>query len=817
MTDESPDLYSTFIDYRQTENWDTRTVNDGNVIRRIAAENFEMEKRRLGEVMQDQLFNIPEYQRVYSWKTKHHRQFWSDIEQFIQASLEPGDDNVSDVFFSSMYFAVDPESESYDVIDGQQRLTTTHILLRVIEEHLAELDSENIEDDALRNLWEIGQQSIHQLLYRHEPFSGESPRLTLNKHDEAFFEALISDDEARVAYICDDDRDYSIHGNNSNAIQVSDCLDQLGIDDDDLESLDTSDLRFSAFFKVNNSHQKLLDAYEFYRKQISTVVDDAEDSSDAARALLNISHYVQYSYHVGEFVIREAEPDFRMQIFEILNDRGVELTKIDRIRAAVVNAFYDTEHQSEYVGKWEDIVEAFATDDDQIDEFLSIYLSIVDEGVDTIGDASSELTNAFDTRAIDPKVHPRLGDLEEAKEFIDYAHELVGYYQDITDPNLEAKDLKLADYREQCQEVLVRLNDQQMDQWRPFVLALYHHTDPDSRADAADFYDLLDTIEKLNFRRLLASERPNVFQEVFIDAVHEFGLAPGTNEPPSDPYTPSKQYLIEQLRSSAPRLFGDRFVDIITQMPSWSTKSAKLLFGKIAHHQFREEDDVLERRLNMSSIHLEHILPQTPIDDPEDPVWLRNFFRLELADTELATDIETYIDFAQRETLDEEEERLKDNISEFITQRFIDDIGNFLLLRDSDNIRASNRPLAEKLPQYYRNVDGFTSIHPNRYFTPDEGPIDRDRLDELLEQHQQVADEEREAIDEELLEEFNSLWTYETLQERRVDLLLDVLDILQFDVMSDEFGLESDEDAVSEEIRRKSEEEFEKRLSARPM
>ena len=179
--------------------------------------------------------------------------------------------------------------------------------------------------------------------------------------------------------------------------------------------------------------------------------------------------------------------------------------------------------------------------------------------------------------------------------------------------------------------------------------------------------------------------------------------------------------------------------------------------------------------------------------------------------------MERYTYFAQRETLDEDEVRHSDSILESVTPRFIDDIRNFLLLRDSDNIRASNRPLAEKLPQYYRNVDGFTSIHPNRYFTPDEGPIDRDRLDELLEQHQQVADEEREAIDEELLEEFNSLWTYETLQERRVDLLLDVLDILQFDVMSDEFGLESDEDAVSEEIRRKSEEEFEKRLSARPM
>jgi uncharacterized protein with ParB-like and HNH nuclease domain len=66
-----------------------------------------------------------------------------------------------------------------------------------------------------------------------------------------------------------------------------------------------------------------------------------------------------------------------MQIFEILNDRGLELTKIDRIRAAVVNAFFDAEDRQEYVDKWEDIVVAFATDEDKIDDYLSIYLSIV--------------------------------------------------------------------------------------------------------------------------------------------------------------------------------------------------------------------------------------------------------------------------------------------------------------------------------------------------------------------------------------------------------------------------------------------------------
>jgi len=129
----------------------------------------------------------------------------------------------------------------------------------------------------------------------------------------------------------------------------------------------------------------------------------------------------------------------------------------------------------------------------------------------------------------------------------------------------------------------------------------------------------------------------------------------------------------------------------------------------------------------MGNIHLEHVLPQTPVSDPEDPTWLREFFKLDSEpDIEIASEIERYIELVQRSDLDEEEERLKDNISEFITQGFIDDIGNFLLLRDTDNIGASNRPLAEKMTQYYSEIDGFASIYPNRYFTAEYGNVDRD-------------------------------------------------------------------------------------------
>lgn len=816
VPDERQTLYNTFIDYEQSEQLDINNVGDGKVMQKIAAESFEITKRTMGDVLTDQSFNVPEYQRLYSWEEKHHKQFWSDLRQFIDADLVAGQENVSDVFFSSMYFAVNDDNDVYEVIDGQQRLTTTHIILRVIREHLDAIAADAISDGTITDLRTYGIDRIDNLLYQLASYAGYDTRLTLNKHDAEFFEALISGPKAQVAYLCSDDRTY-VDGRRGDAMRVSDYLDRFAISDDQLDDLETDGLRRSRFLQLYDSHRMLLDAYGFYRDRISGVVDDADRPDEAVLALLNISHYLQHSYHIGEYVIREAEPDFRMQIFEILNDRGVDLTKIDRIRAAVVNAFFDTEYKDAYIEKWENIVSAFAADDTRIDDYLSIYLSIVDESVDTIGEASAQLTNAFDTRTIESDVKPRLRDLRDARTFIDHARELVPYYRAIINPNLDASELELADYRTQCQEILVRLNDQQMDQWQPFVLALYYHTDPTSSSDAARFYEVLDTIEKLNFRRLLVSERPNIFREVFIDAVHEFGLSPAGDSEVADPYAEANAYLIDEMRSSTPSLFGDRFLDTISQAQSWNPGSAKLLFGKIAHRAFRDEGEIVDRRLNMGSIHLEHVFPKSPVYDAKNPVWLREFFQLETADTELADQISAYIDLVQRDDLDEEEAQLKESISEFITQRFVNDIGNFLLLRDGDNISASNRPLAQKMPQYYNNVDDFTSIYPNRYFTPDAGEIDAEELERLQEQYTAVKRGERDSIDEDLRAYFNSVWTYEAMKDRRVGLLEDILDVVGFDALPDEFGLESDPDGVIGELREKTDQEFEKRLSVRSL
>lgn len=189
---------------------------------------------------------------------------------------------------------------------------------------------------------------------------------------------------------------------------------------------------------------------------------------------------------------------------------------------------------------------------------------------------------------------------------------------------------------------------------------------------------------------------------------------------------------------------------------------------------------------------IEHVLSKSLIRGAEDPVWLTNFFRLGAGDSEIASEIHRYIDLIRRpdDDLDEDERQRRDSISEFISQRFVNDIGNFVLLRDSDNISASNRPLVDKLPQYFNEPDDFRSIQPNRYFTPEAGPIDQERLEQLLSSYEAIDDGERDSINPELIEYFNSIWAYESLQERRVGLPMDILEMVGFEQRANEFGLD---------------------------
>lgn len=89
-------------------------------------------------------FEIPEYQRNYSWTKEEMRDLWRDLNNVLGESEEGL--TSKDHFYGMFLFDVDEDEGVYQIIDGQQRITTAIILLNEIKNRLLEVGNEEDAD-----------------------------------------------------------------------------------------------------------------------------------------------------------------------------------------------------------------------------------------------------------------------------------------------------------------------------------------------------------------------------------------------------------------------------------------------------------------------------------------------------------------------------------------------------------------------------------------------------------------------------------------------------------------------------------------------
>ncbi|BCW53652.1 hypothetical protein StoSoilB19_10260 [Arthrobacter sp. StoSoilB19] len=85
-------------------------------------------------------YQVPLYQRVYSWGKKQLDQLWSDVVELERTLV---DDPKASHFIGSLVLASSPDFgaigvNKFLVVDGQQRLTTLTLLLAALRDHLIE-------------------------------------------------------------------------------------------------------------------------------------------------------------------------------------------------------------------------------------------------------------------------------------------------------------------------------------------------------------------------------------------------------------------------------------------------------------------------------------------------------------------------------------------------------------------------------------------------------------------------------------------------------------------------------------------------------
>lgn len=138
------------------------------------ASTLSAHEQRVADIFSDNYaFQIPGYQRPYSWTTVEAGELLDDIWSFMGDQVGPVE-AMTPYFMGSIVLIKTPVAPDADVIDGQQRLTTLTLLLAVLRRHVA-------GDDAA-TLTTLIYQPAQALLGNRAKF-----RLQLRPRDQTFF------------------------------------------------------------------------------------------------------------------------------------------------------------------------------------------------------------------------------------------------------------------------------------------------------------------------------------------------------------------------------------------------------------------------------------------------------------------------------------------------------------------------------------------------------------------------------------------------------------------------------------------------------
>ncbi|WP_370409046.1 DUF262 domain-containing protein [Tenacibaculum dicentrarchi] len=96
----------------------------------------------ISKIFTERLFRIPDYQRGYAWTEKQLKDFWNDLQQLEEnknhytgvLTLENVPDEILKEWEDDLWIIKHKSYHPYYIVDGQQRLTTSIILIQCIIE-----------------------------------------------------------------------------------------------------------------------------------------------------------------------------------------------------------------------------------------------------------------------------------------------------------------------------------------------------------------------------------------------------------------------------------------------------------------------------------------------------------------------------------------------------------------------------------------------------------------------------------------------------------------------------------------------------------
>ncbi|CEQ27359.1 DUF262 domain-containing protein [Paraclostridium sordellii] len=265
---------------------------------------IEADKRILQKIFsEDFWFVIPEYQRPYVWQKDNIEELIEDLYY----AFENKEDN--DYFLGSLVLKKTENSEfnEYEVLDGQQRLTTFFMMISVLRDLLSEEDYKS---------------TMKEMIYQKENKLKKIPS------------------RSRLTYCIRDN--------------VGSFIDEFLIKDNGTQR--EEDLREKSNYdniSISNMANGIL--------IINKLLKNKERLDEFVAFLLNKALFIYVSTD-------NTEDAFRM--FTILNDRGIPLTSADILKSINIGEINDKNDLNKYSKVWEDIEGKYGNNFDRFLVFI---------------------------------------------------------------------------------------------------------------------------------------------------------------------------------------------------------------------------------------------------------------------------------------------------------------------------------------------------------------------------------------------------------------------------------------------------------------
>ncbi len=254
--------------------------------------------KKLIELITNLTLTIPPHQRDYSWQDEEVEEFLEDVEYLISQDFNSIE--AMPHFLGSFVFIENQDDKSFEIIDGQQRITTTMLYFNAIrllaKKYLNNPDKYNII-----------VARTNEYIYKSRPGQAIETRLTLGRANEFFNKILKAENIEEISEI------YNLH--NKRDVDVN---------------------LFNAFKKIymhieNNLKDKVFERLLKYVEAVQTM-------------MVAIEIVVQH-------------PGVAYIVFETLNARGRELSAANLIKNELLKVATDQNSFDEVLKIWSSMIE----------------------------------------------------------------------------------------------------------------------------------------------------------------------------------------------------------------------------------------------------------------------------------------------------------------------------------------------------------------------------------------------------------------------------------------------------------------------------